>query len=135
MRSAAAIMTALNDAAALEVEARVEEGCASSGDVGGGGARRPREEPSSSGAASENAAELQSPKKECARSRQRNALGFRFAYLSKFGLQVDDCDASYGAVASMSCRLCSRVGRESQLEVLAAKKRDPVSSVKDFGKP
>jgi hypothetical protein len=60
---------------------------------------------------------------------------FRVEYLAKFGLQVDSCDASSGAVASVLCRFCMRFGRESQPKLLAAVKRGTVSSVKHFGKP
>jgi hypothetical protein len=61
--SAAAIMIASNNAAALAADAGVEEVGANSVDAGGSVARRSREDPGSSGAASEQAEELQLPKK------------------------------------------------------------------------
>jgi hypothetical protein len=127
--------TAPNNSSALKSDAGIEEGCASSGDVGKGGSRRPQEDPIPSEAASEKEAELQPPKKKCKRSQQRKVLVFRVEYLAKFRLQVDSRDASSGAVASVLCRFCLRFVREAQLKLLAAGKRRPVSSMKHFGKP
>jgi hypothetical protein len=66
---------------------------------------------------------------------KRCSTGFRVEYLTKYGLRADSRDASSGAVSSASCRFCLRYGREAQPELLAASKRRPISSVKQFGKP
>jgi hypothetical protein len=66
---------------------------------------------------------------------KRCSTGFRVEYLTKYGLRADSRDASFGAVSSPSCRFCLRYGREAQPELLAAGKRGPISSVKQFGKP
>jgi hypothetical protein len=55
--------------------------------------------------------------------------------MAKFGMLVNSRDASFGSVASVSCRFYLRFGREAQPELLAAGKEGPVSSVKHFGKP
>jgi hypothetical protein len=55
--------------------------------------------------------------------------------MAKLWMQVNSRDASFGSVASVSCRFYLRFGREAQPELLAAGKEGPVSSVKHFGKP
>jgi hypothetical protein len=69
------------------------------------------------------------------KSNEKRGTIFKITHLQRFGLKVERRDAKSSAIQSVSCRFCSRLGREAQPALADAGRRKALQSVKPFSKP